>query len=199
MRYLLLLPLIASFALRAQDSWQIDQAHSSAQFAIRHMMVATVRGQFGKVTGQVVHDPSNPSKSSVNATIDVKSIDTREAKRDAHLLSPDFFDAEKYPTMTFQSTKVEPAGQGELKVTGDLTIHGVTKQVVFDVEGPSPPVQMGGGKKGGTVTKSGATATTKISRKEFGLTWNRLLEAGGVTVGDEVSITIDVELNKQSN
>jgi polyisoprenoid-binding protein YceI len=189
--------LVSFSLLTAQDTWQIDEAHSAAHFAIRHMMVSTVRGTFGAVRGTVVYDPANPSKSSVTASIDVSSIDTREPKRDAHLKSPDFFDIEKFPTMTFQSTKVEPAGAGKLKVTGDLTIHGVTRPVVFDVEGPTAPINAGGGKKGGTMIKSGVSATAKINRRDFGLTYNRMIEAGGVVVGDEVTITVDLELNKR--
>lgn len=190
-----LLPLFALILpVFAQETWQIDTAHSSAQFAVKHMMVSTVRGQFGKITGTVKYDPKAPEKSSVEAVIDVNTIDTREPKRDAHLRSPDFFDVEKYPTMSFKSTSVKQAGAGKLKVTGDLTMHGVTRQVTFDVEGPSAPVPDG---KGGF--KSGASATARIKRSEFGLTWNRILEAGGVSVSDEVDLTIDVQLNKSGD
>ena len=182
---------IASLALSAAcfaQQWQIDRAHSAAQFSVRHMMVSTVRGHFGKLTGTVIYDPAKPAASSVQAEVDVTTIDTREPKRDAHLKSADFFDAEKHPTMTFKSTKVEPAGPGKLKLTGDLTIRGVTKQVVFDVDGLTDPVKDKAG------LRMGASATAKISRKDFGMTFNRILETGGVTVGDEVTITIDVEL-----
>jgi len=177
--------------LLAQDAWRIDTAHSAAQFAVRHLMVSTVRGHFGKLSGSVVYDTANLAQASVEATVDVASVDTREPKRDAHLKSPDFFDVEKFPTMTFKSTKVERAGEGKLKLTGDFTLHGVTKQVVFDVEGPSAPIAGPGGSQ-----RIGAAATAKISRKEFGMTWNRMIEAGGVTVGDEVTITLDLELVK---
>ena len=168
--------------------WQIDRAHSAAQFSVRHMMVSTVRGHFGKLTGTVQYDPAKPSAAVVQAEVDVSSIDTREPKRDAHLKSADFFDAANHSTMTFKSAKVEPAGQGKLKVTGDLTIRGTTKQVVFDVDGPTLPVKDRGG------LRMGAAATAKINRKDFGITWNRVVEAGGVTVGDEVTITLDLEL-----
>lgn len=170
--------------------WRIDPAHSAAQFSVRHMMVSTVRGHFGKMSGKVIFDPADLSKTLVEATVDVSSIDTREPKRDAHLKSADFFDVEKFPSMTFKSTSVKPAGAGKLLMTGDLTIKGTTKPVTFEVEGPSPEVKTQRG------SKSGATATVKIGRKDFGITWNRAIEAGGVTVGDEVTITIDVELDR---
>ncbi len=191
MHILSLTLLLASAGVALPDVWEVDTAHSSAQFAVRHMMVATVRGTFGDVRGTVIYDPKEPAKSSVQATVAVASIDTREPKRDAHLKSADFFDAENHPTMTFRSTKVEPAGSGMLKVTGDLTIRGVTKPVVFEVEGPMPAVNTG------RAIKSGATGTAKIKRSDFGLTWNRVLETGGVVVGDEVTITVDLELDKK--
>jgi polyisoprenoid-binding protein YceI len=177
-------------ASRAQE-WQIDRAHSAAQFSVRHLMVNTVRGHFGKLTGTVRYDPQNPTAASVQTEVDVSTIDTGQPKRDAHLKSADFFDVAKHPTMTFQSTKVEPAGEGKLKLTGDLTMHGVTKKVVFDVDGPTAPVTDQG------VQRFGAAATAKISRKDFGMTWNRMLETGGVTVSDEVTITLDLELVRQ--
>lgn len=180
--------LSLGLALPAQE-WQIDTAHSAAQFAVRHLMVSTVRGHFGKLTGTVRWDPANPSSAAVQAEVDVSTIDTREPKRDAHLKSADFFDAEKFPTMTFKSTQVTPTGQGRLKLVGDLTIRGVTRQVVFEVEGPVAPLPGPGG-----ALRTGATATARISRKDFGMTWNRVLEAGGAVVGDEVTITVDVEL-----
>jgi polyisoprenoid-binding protein YceI len=173
----------------AQTEWRLDTAHSAAQFAVRHMMVSTVRGHFGKMTGTVRYDPANPSGASVQAEVDVASIDTRQPKRDAHLKSPDFFDVEKYPTMSFKSTKLEPLGQGRWKMWGDLTIRGTTRPVTFEVEGPVTPVKDARGN-----ARTGATATTQISRKDFGINWNRALEAGGFVVGDEVTLTIDVEL-----
>jgi polyisoprenoid-binding protein YceI len=170
------------------QEWQIDRAHSAAQFSVRHLMVSTVRGQFGKLTGTVQYDPKNPSATNVQAEVDVTTIDTREPKRDAHLKSADFFEAERYPTITFRSTKVEPAGPKRLKLTGDLTMKGITKQVVFDIDGLSEPIKDRAG------LRMGATAIARISRKEFGITWNKLMETGGVTVSDEVDITLDIEL-----
>jgi polyisoprenoid-binding protein YceI len=190
-RRFLMAALGAAAALPAQEIWQIDSSHSGAQFSVRHMMVTTVRGQFGAVKGTVKWDAANPAKSSVEAVIDASTIDTGHAKRDADLKGADFFEVDKYPTIQFKSTKVEPAGSGRLKVTGDLTMRGVTRPVVFDVEGLMPPVKTPSG------LKSGATGTARISRKEWGLTWNRAIEAGGVAVSDEVAITVDLELNKQ--
>lgn len=184
------LALCASLLLAGSaraDAWEIDGTHSAAHFSVRHMMVSNVRGDFGKVTGALNIDDKDLTKSTVEATIDASSINTREPKRDGHLKSPDFFDVAKFPTITFKSKKVEAAGAGKLKVTGDLTLHGVTKSVVLDVDGPGPAVN----------NKRGATATTKINRKDFGLGWNKVLEAGGVAVGEEVSVEIDLELNKK--
>jgi len=180
---------LSSAPLFAQGSvWQVDASHTSTQFAVRHLMVSTVRGQFNKTTGTVTWDGKDFSKAVVDVVVDAGTINTREPRRDDHLRSADFFDVAKYPTLTFKSTKIEPAGAGKLKMTGDLTMRGVTRQVVFDVEGPTDPLKERNG------LRVGASATTKISRKEFGLTWNRALEAGGVTVSDEVAITIDIEL-----
>ncbi|MBL8241240.1 MAG: polyisoprenoid-binding protein [Bryobacterales bacterium] len=170
--------------------YTIDAAHSSATFGVRHMVVSTVRGSFSKVAGKVTYDPKNLAASKVEATVDVTTINTNEPKRDEHLKSPDFFDAAKYPAMSFRSTKWTQAG-GRLKIAGDLTLHGITKPVVLDADAPAPEVKgMGGGMVIGT------SATTKISRKEFGLTWNRLLETGGAVVGDEVTITLDIEAKR---
>jgi len=169
--------------------WRIDTPHTSAQFAVTHMMVSTVRGSFTKTTGTVTWDGKDFSSAVVDAVIDAASIDTRVQQRDDHLRSADFFDVAKYPTLTFKSTKIESVGPKKLRMTGDLTMHGVTKSVVFDVEGPSAPIKE---QNGGL--RVGASATTKISRKDFGLTWNRAIEAGGVAVSDEVAITLDVEL-----
>jgi polyisoprenoid-binding protein YceI len=174
------------------DVYEIDSGHSAAQFSVRHMMVANVRGEFGKVTGTVNIDDKDIAKSTVEATIDASTVSTRNADRDGHLKSPDFFNVAQFPTITFKSKKVEAAGAGKLKVTGDLTMHGVTKQVVLDVNGPTPVIKDPFGNM-----KRGAEATTKLSRKDFGLSWNKALEAGGVAVGDEVSITLDVELIKK--
>ena len=172
--------------------YEIDPVHSSAQFSVRHMMVSNVRGVFTKVSGTVVYDPKNPQASSVEATIDANSIDTHALRRDDDLKSPNFLDVAKYPTLSFKSTKVEPAGDGKLRVTGGLTIHGVTKQVVLDVDGPNPEVKMGGD------VKTGASATTTIDRRDFGLTWNRVLEGGGLVVGNEIKITLEIEMGRKA-
>jgi polyisoprenoid-binding protein YceI len=171
--------------------WDIDSAHTSAQFAIRHLMVSTVRGDFRKVTGTVNLNEQDVTKSTIDATIDVSSINTGIEKRDEHLRSPDFFDVAKHPTMTFKSKKIEKVGEGKLKVTGDLTLHGTTKEVVLDFEGNLTPVKDPMGK-----TRIGGMATTKINRKDFGLAWNKALETGGVVVGEEATITIDTELTQ---
>jgi polyisoprenoid-binding protein YceI len=173
------------------STYQIDPSHSTANFSIKHMMIAKVHGGFEKMSGTLTYDAANPSKSSVQVAIETGSINTRESQRDAHLRSPDFFDVEKYPTITFKSTRVEGSG-GELKVVGDLTIHGVTQQVTLDVEGPSDEMKDPWGN-----TKIGASGTTKIKRKDFGLTWNAALEAGGFLVGDDVTINLDVQFVKQ--
>ncbi len=187
------LPALMVSSLSHATPWQIDPAHSSAQFAVRHMMVSTVRGEFGKVTGTVNLDDKDVAKSTIEATIDVTSIDTRQPKRDEHLKSPDFFDAAKYPTMTFKSTSIKKAGNDKYKVAGNLTIRGVTKPVTLDVYGPGREVKdmMG-------MMRKGAHATTTINRKDFGLNWNAALEAGGVAVSDEVKVELDVEMTKST-
>jgi polyisoprenoid-binding protein YceI len=166
-------------------TWNIDPTHSHAEFKVRHLMISNVRGSFPKVAGVLSLDEANLENSSVEATIEVASIETRDAQRDAHLKSADFFDVEKFPTMKFKSTKVAVTGAGSGTVEGELTIRDVTKTVVFDVEGPTP----------GNL-RVGVEATTKISRKEFGLTWSAPLEAGGVMIGDDVTITLEVEFVK---
>lgn len=171
-----------------QTTWTIDPAHSSVEFAVRHLMITTVRGRFTGVKGSVTVDEADPAKSTVEVVIDAASIDTREPQRDTHLRSADFFDVEKFPTLTFRSTKVEGAPGGAFTLEGDLTIHGVTRPVVLDVESEGRIKDAWGG------IRSGFTATTKIKRSEFGLTWNQLLEAGGVTVSDDVKISLDVQL-----
>ena len=177
---------------RAQaTTWQIDTAHSAATFSVRHLMISTVRGEFSKLTGVVTLDEKDMTKSSVEVTIDATTINTREPRRDTHLKSADFFDVANHPTMTFRSKQITTAGEGRWKMTGDLTIRGVTKEVAFDVEGPSPPLQMG------NAMIRGAAATVKINRKDFGVAWNRTLETGTVVVGDEVTISIDLEFRKQ--
>jgi polyisoprenoid-binding protein YceI len=176
----------------AISTWQIDPAHSAAQFSVRHLAISTVRGAFSKVKGAVNFDDADISKSSVEVTIDVSTVDTREPKRDDDLRSDRFFDVKDFPTMTFKSTKVEQVAPGKLKVTGELTIRGVTKPVVLDVDGPTAPVKDPWGNQ-----RAAATATTKINRQDFGVKWNANMDNGGVVVGDEVSITIDVEMVRQ--
>jgi polyisoprenoid-binding protein YceI len=183
--FLLLLCAVAPGA-----EYTIDPTHSRASFGARHMMVTTVPGYFSKVSGRISYDPKNLAAGKVEATIDTTTIDTREPKRDAHLKSPDFFDIAKFPTMTFRSTKWWRDG-AKLKIAGDLTIRGVTKPVVLDVEGPGEEVKGVGG-----AMMIGASATTKISRKDFGLTWNKLMETGGAVVGDEITIRLDIEARR---
>ncbi len=176
----------------AQDTlthWEPDLAHSSAQFAVRHLGVSTVRGTFSNITGHIAIDEQDLSKSTVDVTIDATTVNTRNERRDNHLKSPDFFDIASFPTMTFKSKKVERAPEG-LRVTGDFTLHGVTKEIVLDVEGPTPPFNMG------NRTKRGASASTRINRKDFGLAWSNVVE-GVAIVGDDVQITIDLELNQR--
>ena len=169
--------------------WQIDPAHSAAHFSVRHLMISNVHGEFGKVGGNVVLDPSDLTKSTVEVSVDATTINTREPQRDEHLRSADFFDVANHPAITFRSKQITAAGAGRFKVTGDLTIRGVTRAVTFDVDGPTPPVKDPWGN-----VRAGVSATAKINRKDFGLVWNALTEAGGVVVGDEVSITFEAEL-----
>lgn len=182
---------VAGAALASE--WDIDATHTTAQFSVKHMMVTTVRGTFDKVAGTVNLDDKDLTRSSVEVVIDASSIDTREPKRDAHLKSPDFFDVAKTPSITFKSTKVERAGKGKLKVTGDLTMHGVTRPVALNVEGPSPELKNPWGK-----TVRAFVATGKINRKDWGLNWNKALEAGRVLVSDEVQLQIDAEVVQKS-
>ena len=175
----------------ATTTWNIDPVHSVAEFKVKHMMISNVKGQFTGVKGVLTLDETDLTKSRVEASIDAASINTRDAQRDAHLKSADFFDVEKFPTLSFKSTRINRAGDGELAVAGDLTIHGVTRNVVFAVEGPTPPAKDPWGN-----TRMGLSATTKINRKDFGLTWNAALETGGILVGDEVTITLDVQFVK---
>lgn len=175
----------------ATTLWNIDTAHSHAQFKVKHMMISNVKGEFTAVTGSLQYDSENVANSSVQATIDATTINTREPQRDTHLKSADFFDVEKFPTLTFKSTRVSKKGDGELSVAGDLTIHGVTRTVTFDVEDFTAPMKDPWGN-----TRMGLSATTKINRKDFGLTWNSLLETGGMVVGEDVTITLDVEFVK---
>jgi polyisoprenoid-binding protein YceI len=181
---------LPGLALGATSTWQLDPAHTHAIFGVRHLVITTVKGEFGKTTGTLVLDEADVTKSKVEAAIDVTTLNTREPKRDEHLRSPDFFDVAKHPTMTFKSTKVEKAGEGKIKVTGDLTLRGVTKSVTLDVAGPTKEIKDPWGN-----AKRGVSATGKINRKDFGLNWSKAIEAGPV-VGDEVTIEIESELAK---
>ena len=174
-----------------KTTYKIDPAHSSASFVVRHMMITNVRGGFSSVQGTVAYDPQNPNDSSIDAIIDVSTLSTLDAQRDGHLKSPDFLDAEKYPTITFKSTKIAPATEGESKVTGDLTIHGVTKEVVLSVEGPTAE-----GKDPFGNTRVGASANTKIKRSDFGLSYNAALETGGILIGDDLKIELEISAIK---
>ncbi len=171
----------------AQTTYQIDPAHSAANFTVRHMMVSNVHGQFTGLKGALALDDKDVTKSKVDATVDTNTVNTGTPGRDADLRSPNFFDVVQFPTMSFHSTKVEKASDGKLRVTGDLTMHGVTKPVTFEVDGPMGPVKGMGG------TRVGFTATTKINRKDFGINWNKMLDNGGAVVSDEVSIELDAE------
>jgi len=176
-------------AAAASYTWQIDPQHSSAQFAVRHLGLSTVRGAFSKLSGAVLLDDQDITKSSVEVTIDVDTVDTREPDRDKDLRSERFFDVAHFPTMTFKSKKVEQVAPAKLRVTGDLTIHGTTKEVVLDVDGPTTPMKDPRGNQ-----HIGFSATTKINRQDYGVKWNAKLDNGGVVVGDDVNITIDAEL-----
>jgi polyisoprenoid-binding protein YceI len=172
-------------------TWNIDPAHSVAEFKVKHMMISNVKGIFPKVSGALFLNESDLANSRVEATIEAASIHTRDDQRDAHLKSPDFFDVEKFPSLHFKSSGISIVRDGELSVEGDLTIRGVTRKVRFAVEGPTPPTKDPWGN-----TRVAISATTRINRKDFGLTWNAALETGGVLVGDEVTITLDVEFVK---
>jgi polyisoprenoid-binding protein YceI len=174
-------------------TYQIDPAHTHAQFKVRHLMVSNVKGDFDKASGTVTIDEANHSLSSINVTIDVASISTREPQRDAHLKSPDFFDVEKFPTITFVSKEVVKSGDDSFEVVGDLTIHGVTKTIDLDVEDVTPEVKDPYG-----LYRRGASAKATIRRSDFGLKYNSILEAGGVAIGDEVHISIDTEFTRQA-
>jgi polyisoprenoid-binding protein YceI len=173
-------------------TWQIDPKHSLAEFSVKHMMITTVRGRFGELSGTIVEDSADPSRSSVQVEIDAASVDTHEAQRDGHLKSPDFFHVEQFPVITFQSTKVIPGHGDHFQLVGDLTIRGTTRSVTLDVE------RTGTGTTPYGTTVAGFSAETKINRKDFGMTFNMALEAGGVMVGDQVKISIEIEAVKQA-
>lgn len=171
----------------AATTWQIDPAHTDVGFAVKHMMISTVKGRFADVSGTITLDDDDLSKSSVEVEIKAASIDTRQPDRDAHLRSADFFDVEKYPTLTFKSRRVEPLDNGKFRVIGDLTIRDVTREVVLEAS------EEGRGKDPWGGERIGFSASTKIDRRDFGLTWNTALETGGVLVGNDIKITLEVE------
>ncbi len=194
-RFLFLLTLAGATLFSpvlAQHDWEIDGAHSAAQFSVRHMMVSNVRGEFGKMSGSAFFDPDNPATAKIDVTIDATTINTRQPRRDEHLKSADFFDTANYPTITFKSKQVKPLGNGKMQIVGDLTMRGVTREVVLDVTGPSAVVKDQRGN-----AHVGASATTRVNRKDFGLAWNGLVEGGGLVVADDVDIVLDVELVKR--
>ena len=174
----------------AVTTWKVDSAHTSVEFAVRHLMITTVKGRFAEVSGIVKSDDADPAKGEVDITINAASIDTREAQRDAHLRSADFFEVEKYPTISFRSKRIDDVKVDRFTLVGDLTMHGVTKEVALDVTSEGQAKDPWGGER------AGFTATGKVKRSEFGLTWNQLLETGGLTVGDDIKISLDVELVK---
>lgn len=175
----------------ARTTWAIDPAHSVAEFKVKHMMISNVKGQFTGVSGTLERHEGDVTLSNVQVTIDAASVNTRDAQRDAHLKSPDFFEVEKFPTLSFKSTRIIPQNNDDHAVEGELTIHGVTLPVRFAVEGPTAPAKDPWGN-----TRIGISATTKINRKDYGLTWNTALETGGILVGEEVTITLDVQFVK---
>ena len=184
--------LLLSLAVpAAAQTWQIDQAHSRAQFAVKHLMISTIRGDFGKVTGTVEYDGKDVTKAKVNAVVDVTTISTRVDKRDEHLKTDDFFDVKSHPTMTFVSTSITPAGNGRFNMVGNLTMRGTTKPVTFLLTAPEGPITSRG------ATKIGASATARINRKDWGIKYHEVMDNGGLGVADEVDITLDVELIQQ--
>lgn len=187
--------LVAAFALPSiaqVNRYDVDSAHSAAHFSVRHLGISTVRGHFSKVTGKIQVDEKDATKSQIDVTIDVNTLDTSEPNRDKDVKSENFLDAAKYPTMTFKSKNISAVADGKLKMTGDLNIHGVTREVTFDVDGPSPEIKDPWGN-----LRRGAQATAKINRKDFGVSWNKVMDNGGVVVGDELTITIDLEMTRK--
>jgi polyisoprenoid-binding protein YceI len=188
--------LVAAFALPSfaqTETWNVDPAHSKAVFSVRHLGISTVRGELSNASGHASIDDKDISKSQIEVTLDASTVNTGQDARDKDLRSPNFLDVEKFPTLSFKSKSVSKGADGKLKLTGDLTIHGVTKEVTFEVDGPSPAIKdpFGGG------FRRGASATAKINRKDFGIIWNHLMDNGGVMVSDDVTITIDLELTKK--
>lgn len=185
-------PPVPAAQVLAPNQWRIDSAHSAANFSVRHLMVSTVRGQLGRISGVVEYDGKDVRSVTADVTIDVHGINTQEPKRDAHLRSADFFDAANHPNVSFKSKRVEPGTDGAFRLVGDLTIRGTTKEVVLDVQAPSAVI------KGPRGLVTGTTATTKIKRLEYGLKYNAMVEAGPV-VGDDVTITIDLEMGRPAS
>ncbi|HVZ75260.1 MAG TPA: YceI family protein [Polyangia bacterium] len=179
----------ASAAPALVSRWDVDPSHATAQFGVRHMMISTVKGHFDKVAGHVELDEADPTRSKIEIQIDAASINSREAKRDAHLRSADFFDVENHPTITFKSTRIEAAGKDQYRVTGDLTIRGVTRSATLTVDGPTAPQKA----PWGTIAR-GVSATGRVNRKDWGLNWNAVIEAGGFVVGDDVELHFEAEL-----
>lgn len=181
--------VFASLPCRAQTTaWQVDPAHTNSQFAVKHLGVSTVRGAFTKTTGQVQLDEKDLTKSQVDITVDTTTLDTRNETRDKDVKSPNFLDVATYPTMTFKSKRITSADNGKLKLTGDLTLHGVTREVTFDIDGPTPAIKDPWG-----FLRRGASATATINRQDFGVNYNKTLDTGGLVVSNEVQITIDIE------
>jgi polyisoprenoid-binding protein YceI len=196
-RFTLLILVLLFFAtpsIAEVSTWKIDTDHTSAQFKIQHMVISNVRGEFPDVRGTILVDEKDLTRSSIDAVIAADSISTNHTKRDNHLKSADFFDVEKYPTLSFKSKKVIQKSENEFRILGDLTMHGVTKEIELLVSGPTQTIKDPWGN-----IRMGARATAEVDRKDFGLTWNKFLETGGLVVGNEVEITIDVELIKQQN
>lgn len=190
--HIALATLLLSPSLAFAATWQIDSSHSSARFKVRHMVVSWTHGTMGPVTGTMTFDKKNPAATKVEATIDVKAIDTDDAKRDEHLRGADFFDVGKFPTISFKSKKVKKAGQGKLKLVGDLTIKGITKEITLDVEGPSAVVLGPWGN-----LRTGINATTTIDRRKFNVTYGKVMDNGGLVVGDDVKIELDIEFTSK--
>ncbi len=185
--------VLVSILPAAAESWDIDSSHSAAQFSVKHLAISNVRGEFHNVKGTVEWDGKSPAGVKIDASIDMTTVDTRDAKRDEHLKGPDFFDAAKFPTMTFKSKKASASGPGKMKIVGDLTLRGVTKEVTLDVDGPTAAIKDPWGN-----LKVGATATTKINRQDFGVSWSKTLDSGGLVVGNDVDIVLDIEIGRKA-
>ena len=185
--------VVSAPATTRASTWELDNAHSSVNFSVKHMMIAKVHGGFQKLSGTLRLDRVNPANSSVEATIDAASIDTREPKRDEHLRSADFFDVKTFPTITFKSKRFEVTGGDNYQVIGELTLHGITREIALDVESGASEMKDPWGN-----TRIGASASVKLKRKDFGLTWNAALETGGFVVGDDVAVTLDLEFVKKA-